>query len=122
MDDDAPGGGGDYTPPMDVVETREAVEVTVDVPGAVESSLKVALKQNLLVISGEKRAGRCGHDRAEFHLAERSFGTFARAVRLTGAFDASRTTALLKAGELRVTLPRIAERRGAERIVTVTVD
>jgi len=107
---------------MDVVETRDAVEVTVDLPGAVESSLKVVFKQNLLVISGEKRPARCGHDHAAFHLAERSFGTFARAVRLTGAFDASRITAVLTAGELRVTLPCIAERRGAERVIAVTVD
>jgi HSP20 family protein len=107
---------------MDVVETADAIEVTLDVPGAVESSLKVAFSQNLLMISGEKRPAQCQHDRAAFHLAERSFGRFARGVRLTGAFDTSRATAVLRAGELRVILPRIAERRGFELVIRVTVD
>jgi HSP20 family molecular chaperone IbpA len=51
---------------------------------------------------------------AAFHLAERGFGRFARAVRLAGAFDAGRARATLNAGELRVVLPRIDERRGSE--------
>ena len=107
---------------MDVLETAEAIEVILDVPGAHESSLKVALSQNLLVISGEKHPARCSHDRAAFHLAERSFGRFARAVRLTGAFDTSRATAVLRGGELRVTLPRIDERRGTEHVIAVTIE
>ena len=37
-----------------------------------------------------------------------------RAVRLTGAFDAGKATATLSAGELRVILPRIEERRGRD--------
>jgi len=122
INDDAPGGGGDCTPPMDVVETADAIEVFLDVPGVLEPSLNVAFKQNLLVVSGEKRPARCSHDRAAFHLAERSFGRFARGVRLAGAFDTSRATAVLRNGELRVTLPRIDERRGAERVIAVTID
>ena len=121
MDENAGGGGGDFTPPMDVVETADAIEVIVDVPGALESSLKVTFRENVLVVSGEKRPARCAHDRAAFHLAERSFGGFARGVRLTSAVDASRATAVLAAGELRVVLPRIEERRGQERLVAVTI-
>ena len=56
---------------------------------------------------------------AAFHVAERTFGRFARGVRLTGAFDVGRADARLRAGELRVTLPRIDERRGRERRIPV---
>ena len=55
----------------------------------------------------------------KFHLAERSYGRFARAVRIGGAFDASRATAHASAGMLRVVLPRIEERRG--RVVIIAV-
>jgi HSP20 family protein len=47
-----------------------------------------------------------------FHLAERSYGRFARAVRLTGAIDATRAQATAANGQLRVMLPRIEDRRG----------
>ena len=45
-------------------------------------------------------------------MAERAFGRFARALSVEGAFDAGRATASLVNGELRVVLPRIADRRG----------
>ncbi len=56
---------------------------------------------------------------ARFHLAERSYGRFARAVRIGGAFDASRATAHASAGQLRVILPRIEERRGQVVVIAV---
>jgi HSP20 family molecular chaperone IbpA len=43
-------------------------------------------------------------------------------VRLNGAFDVGRADATLRAGELRVTLPRIEERRGRERRIPVRTD
>jgi hypothetical protein len=43
-------------------------------------------------------------------------------VRLTGAFEVGRADAVLRAGELRVTLPRIDERRGLERRIPVRTD
>jgi HSP20 family molecular chaperone IbpA len=55
-------------------------------------------------------------------VAERVFGRFGRAVRLTGAFDVGRAEATLRAGELRVSLPRIEERRGREHRIPVRAD
>jgi HSP20 family molecular chaperone IbpA len=66
------------------------------------------------VIAGRKLPGTCVDQEAAFHLAERSFGRFARAVRLAGAFDAGNASATLQGGELRIVLPRIDERRGRE--------
>jgi HSP20 family molecular chaperone IbpA len=67
----------------------------------------------VLVVAGEKLPSVCEHRDAGFHLAERSFGRFARAIEVEGAFDAGRAAATLTHGELRVVLPRIDERRGA---------
>lgn len=64
----------------------------------------------------------CEHRGAAFHLAERTFGRFARAIRLTGAFDAGASRATLTVGELRVVLPRIQERRGGEIRIAVQAD
>ena len=67
-----------------------------------------------LLIAGTKRVSACGHTDAAFHLAERAFGRFARAIRIGGAVDAGRARVTLSAGELRITVPRIEERRGRE--------
>jgi HSP20 family molecular chaperone IbpA len=76
-----------------------------------------------LIVMGRKNPSACEHQReAAFHVAERTFGRFARGVRLTSAFDVGRADARLRAGELRVTLPRIEERRGLERRIPVRID
>lgn len=106
---------------MDVLETAETVEILMDVPGVVAASLRVVFAQGTIVITGRKLPGVCTHREAAFHLAERSFGRFARAIRLTGAFDAGRATATLANGELRLVLPRIEERRGREIRINVTL-
>jgi HSP20 family protein len=109
------GAAAECSPPMDVIETDEAVEVIVDLPAVPASAVQIVFARNVLLVAGQKAPPACDHHRdAAFHLAERGFGRFARAVRLDGAFDAGRAAATLAAGELRVTLPRLADRRGRE--------
>jgi HSP20 family protein len=101
------------SPPLDVVETTQGLEVVIDLPGVPASSLEIVLADNVLVIAGEKLPAVCEHADAGFHIAERGFGRFRRAVRIEGAYDGGRAAATLARGELRVVLPRIEERRGA---------
>lgn len=124
LDDDAQAAGtaGECTPPCDVVETAAGVELVMDAPGVARESLTIVFARNTLVIAGQKLPATCEHRSAAFHLAERTFGRFVRAVRLTGAFDAGAATARLNAGELRVVLPRIQERRGGEIRIAVQAD
>lgn len=118
---DAHHSGAVHTPPLDVLETAASIEVVVDLPGVGRQWLQVVVKHGILLIAGEKRPpdGDC-RDGAAFHLVERSFGRFARAVRIDVAVDVSRTRAVLADGVLRVTFPRLAERRG--RAFHVPVD
>jgi HSP20 family protein len=115
-DEDAPrpSGAGECMPPIDVVETTTGIEILMDLPGVDPGSVQVGFARNTLVIAGRQGPVACEHREAAFHLAERSFGRFVRAVRITGAFDAGAARATLIAGELHLTLPRIEERRGRE--------
>ena len=106
------GAAGDCVPPIDVLETDEAIEVLVDLPGVPASSVRVLVKGPVLLVAGEKWVTGPGAGTGGYHLVERGSGRFARAVRLTTAFDGSKARATLLNGELRVTLPRIGERRG----------
>jgi HSP20 family protein len=111
---------GVFTPALDVVETPTSVEVFVDLPGVTVGALRVLFKNGALIIAGEKLGPeQSGPDCAAYHLVERGFGRFARVIRLGLAIDAGRTTARLLAGELRVSIPRITERRGEEIPVRV---
>ena len=120
-DEDLSGAmSGECVPPVDVLETETSVEISVDLPGVPAESIKILFARGTVLIAGQKLAMACEHREAAFHLAERSFGRFARAVRLAGAFDAGRASATLVAGELRIVLPRIEERRGREIRIPLT--
>src|SRR5215471_12172621 len=69
----------DCRPPIDVFETTEAVEDVVDVPGVAPELLRVAIRRDTVLVVGVKLAP-LGDPRARFHLAERAYGHFARAI------------------------------------------
>jgi HSP20 family protein len=100
------------------VETTTAVEVVIDLPGVPAESVRVAVRRNTLLVVGAKQ-GPPIDPSARFHVAERSYGRFARAVRLGGAFDASRARAVSHGGQLRVILPRLDDRRGRVLLIPV---
>ena len=118
LEDGAP-AQGECAPPMDVLDLADRVEIVVDLPGVPVGAVRVIYSQGTLVIAGRKLPHVCEHS-VGFHLAERSFGRFVRAIGLTGAFDAGRAAASLTEGELRVVLPRIHERRGRDITIDVT--
>ena len=113
-DDPASTAAGECVPPIDVLETTQGIEIIVDLPGVSAGSIRLFFSQGTVLIAGEKGPSACADGRAAFHLAERSFGRFARGVRLNGAFDGGRAAATLKGGELRILIPRIDERRGRD--------
>jgi HSP20 family protein len=102
------------TPPLDIIETDDTIEAILDLPGVPRSSIEIVFSRNVLLITGQKLPAMLDDRDAAFHIAERSFGRFARAISVDGSFDAGRATATLTDGQLHVVLPRLAERRGRE--------
>jgi HSP20 family protein len=102
---------GECYPALDVYETDDVLEITVDLPGVDPVAVRIVGKGDGILIAGEKAARRARRE-STFHLVERGYGRFARAVRLGHACDMSRARATLTNGELRISIPKIAERRG----------
>ena len=101
---------GECHPTLDVLETDEAVEVVVEVSGIPPDALRVLFRAGVLLIAGEKAPPRTTEEQT-FHLVEREFGRFARAVRLNGAFSIPDARAEVEDGELTVVLPKLIDRR-----------
>ena len=111
---DASPAAAECTPPLDIIETEAGIEAILDIPGVTASAVEIVFSRNVLLVTGQKLPAVCEDGNAGFHIAERAFGRFARAIAVDGAFDAGRATARLADGELRIVLPRLDERRGAE--------
>ena len=83
---------GAGAPAINVAETKDAFEVTAELPGVDEKDIKVGLDGNQLVISGEKKEESTKEEK-DWHVEERSFGSFYRSMSLPfepedGAVDA----------------------------------
>jgi HSP20 family protein len=110
---------GECLPLLDVFETERTIEIVLDVPGVVSDSVRILIKAGVVLIAGEKERPEPSRGSASFHLVERDFGRFARAVRVHAAIDAGKARARLRQGELRIVLPKLQERRGREILVPV---
>lgn len=111
---------GECMPGVDVFETEKSVEIVLDLPGVSADCIRVLFKAGVVLVVGEKeRPDFSKRAPASFHLVERDFGRFARAVRVNAAIDGANVRARLHHGELRIVLPRITERRGAGLLVPI---
>ena len=117
-----PALAGECSTELDVFETADLYQVVVDLPGVAPDSLRVLIKRGVLIVAGEKLSPPSAPAGARFHLAERNFGRFARAVRLPGAIEISRAHARLHRGELTITVPKIEERRGRPVPIAIQAD
>ncbi len=102
------GLAGVYAPPMDVIERQDRIDIVVDVAGVTADNVRVLFKNGMLVVAGCKwPAGPPLANGTAFHLVERGFGRFARAVEVSVAVDVSASRAILRQGELTLSLPKI---------------
>jgi len=111
---------GECMPVVDVFETDRSVEIVLDLPGVSADAVRILFKPGVLLIVGEKeRPDVSRRGPSSFHLVERDFGRFARAVRIGAAINGAQARARMVNGELRIVLPRIIERRGAGVMVPI---
>jgi HSP20 family protein len=105
---DWPGPGKNGLAALDVAETKDAIEITTELPGVAESEVSVAVEGNAIVISGEKKSESESKDK-DWRVVERSYGSFRRVVPLTFTPDAGKITASFDKGVLRVKVGKPAE-------------
>jgi len=102
-----------YAPPLDMVETDADIEVMVDVPGMEAKDIHVTVRDNLLILRGEKRTEKERKDEKSYRM-ERTFGAFTRHIALPVPVDAAKVNASVHNGVLKVTLPKTAAAKGME--------
>lgn len=105
--------GGEWLPSIDVSETKSDLVIKAELPGMDPKDIDISMNNGFLTIKGEKK-----HEREEkdenYHLVERSYGSFTRSVRLPREVQSDKITASFKNGVLRVTLPKSEEAKKKE--------
>jgi HSP20 family protein len=94
-------------PSMDLSETDKEIEITTELPGLEEKDIQLNVADNVLTIRGEKKNER-EETKKDYHLVERSFGSFTRSVQLPDGVNADNIKAVMSKGVLKVTVPKPA--------------
>ncbi len=93
---------------MDLAETKDGLELTVEVPGLDEKDVTVSVADGLLTVSGEKRFETREKDK-NYRFVERGYGSFERSVALPPGVKADDIEATLNKGVLKVMVPTPAK-------------
>src|SRR4051812_1983759 len=75
------GGQITYMPRFDVKEMQDRYVFSADLPGIKEEDLDISFTGNRLVISGKREAEQ-NKEEGQYHLYERSYGSFSRSFAL----------------------------------------
>jgi HSP20 family protein len=104
---------GEWGPSLDLSETKNDLIVKAEVPGIDPKDIDISLNKDILTIKGEKKQEK-EEKEENYHFIERSYGAFARSIRLPRDVQTDKINASYKNGVLRVTLPKSEEAKKKE--------
>lgn len=110
-----------HFPSLDVRETGKGYRVTAELPGLSENDVEINLRDNNLIISGEKKAEHEEKEENRFY-SERSFGRFQRVIPFPTEIDANKVEAKFQNGVLTVDLPKNAKAQEKMRRIAINSD
>ena len=102
-----------WLPSLDVAETKNDIVVKVEIPGIDPKEIDISLANDVLTIKGEKKQEREKKEE-NYHVVERSYGSFTRSLRLPGEVQSDKITASYKNGILKATFPKSEEAKKKE--------
>ncbi len=99
---------GDWSPAVDVFETKDAIELRAELAGLSASDVAISLENDVLTLSGERTIAKEVKDE-NYHRVERSYGCFTRSFALPSRVHKENIKAKFKDGILHITLPKADE-------------
>ena len=102
---------------MDLAETKDGIELTVELPGLEEKDVNVSFDDGVLTVSGEKKFESEKKDK-NYQFIERSYGSFSRSIALPEGVKADQIKASMTKGVLKVTVPTPAKTEAKKIEVT----
>ena len=99
---------GEKVPAIDVHESEDAYQVTVDLPGVKKDDIKVSLENGILSVRAETRREDKEEKEGKLIRQERHVGQFIRQLSVGSDVDPTAVKASFNDGVLKLTLPKRA--------------
>jgi HSP20 family protein len=111
-------GARRWIPAMDLVETDEHFVLRADLPGLAEADVELSLEDNVLTLSGERKADHESPGEG-YYRVERATGTFSRSLTLPEGVDGDAIAARFDKGVLEVRIPKPEQRKPRKLQISV---
>ncbi len=99
---------GNWTPPMDILEAKEAYIIRAELAGINKEDINVELNDGTLTVSGERKPDKPAEG-VEYRMVERVNGKFVRTVILPKTVDQNGIQASYSNGVLEIRVPKAEE-------------
>ncbi len=105
----------EWAPAIDVITKDGDLVIRAELPGVKQEDVDIALHNNVLTISGERKVEQ-EEERGGYHVRERRYGSFSRSLSLPEGVDESKINARYESGVLEVTVEGAAAVHEPKRI------
>jgi HSP20 family protein len=102
--------GRRWIPAMDLIETKDHYVLRADLPGLSDEEVSVQLQDNVLTISGERKAEHETQQEGYYRL-ERALGGFSRSLTLPDGIDPDAVQAHFDRGVLELRIPKPEQKK-----------
>jgi HSP20 family protein len=107
-----------WIPAMDLIESGDHYVLRADLPGLSDEDVNVQLEDNVLTISGERKAQHEGQQEGYYRL-ERAFGGFARSLTLPEGVNPDGIQAHFDRGVLEIRIPKPEQKKPRQVQITL---
>lgn len=108
-----------WVPPVDIYQNGDQeLVLKAELPDMAREDIDITVENGVLTIKGEKKQEK--EEKAEnYYMAERSFGSFARSIRLPDTVDETKVEAKFDKGVLKIVAAKKPEAVKAERKIEI---
>jgi HSP20 family protein len=111
----APSSALSFAPRLDLTEGEKGFTLTAEMPGLTKEDIELELREDALVLRGEKKPEPEADEETVLHT-ERRWGRFERSLRLPADIDPDAVEASFRNGVLVVNLPKASPGGGPRKI------
>jgi len=108
----------EWQPLVDVKENSKSYILVADMPGVKKSNIEAKIKENLLIIKGDKKLDD-EKNKDDYHYSERKVGKFARSFKLPKSIMEDKISANFKDGSITITIPKAEKEKPNDRLISI---
>lgn len=117
----APTLSNQFFPRIEIKDKGTSYMIAVEVPGMSEKDMNVTVRDNNLILEGEKREEH-KEEKKGIYRSEFSYGSFYRAIPLSDEIDPDKVSAAYKNGILKVTVEKRPEAQRKSKKIPIAIE